>query len=330
MVVVENLIVKGKYFIPVKVEQIGALKATLREYLDKKGYEPEDTRSLFFNDRFLTLNFRLSFGSLEEPFKLKLRKILGFLSEEEIQNKLYFKKLETTRRELPFKIDICLSLQKVNETEGIVIEIMSKPVAYYHITQHITQMNKDLYLDKTDYSLIKHENTEFIKELMASIHARCLSEPALLSSYIQTEISQKLVSYKFDKIAQLLDEGKKRLEIGENAVGNLIGVIENFLVELIKRLDIKPAGLHQPEKNIQKLKDCGFLSDKTEGTIQSSLFHSVYRKLKDIDHKKEDIDYFDLVLYYGITESIIDYLLDKVIKYKIKITQYKIKITPKR
>ena len=314
MVIVENLIVKGKYFFPAKVDQVGNLKDTLQEYLAKKMYEPEDTRSLFFRDRFLTANYRLFFGRLDAPWKYKWRKALGFLTEQEIQTKLYFNKLGSTRGEIPYDIKICLSFQKVSDVDGVVIEIMSKPVAYYQITQ----MNKNMHLDKTEYSLIKHENTEFIKEIMGSIHARCLSEPNLISSYIQTAISQKLLSYKFEKIAKLLDEGKKKVEVGENAVGELIGVIENFLSEIVTRVNLQPAGLHQPEKNICKLKDAGFLNEKTEGTIQSSLFHAVYRKLKDIDHKKEEIDYFDLMLYYGITESVVDYLLDKIVKYKIK------------
>ena len=315
MVVVENLIVKGKYFFPAKREQVTKLKDVLQEYLAKKMYQPEDLGSLFFRDRFLTANYRLSFGKFEIPWRYRWRKSLGFLSDEKIQTKLYFEKLAKTRMEIPFEIKISLSFQKISEAEGIVIEVISKPAVYYQITQ----LNKSLHLDKTDYSLIKYENTEFIKELMASIQARCLSEPNTLSSYIQTEISQKLLLHKFDKIAKLWDSGQKKLEIGENAVGDLIGVIENFLVELVKRINIKPAGLHEPEKNISKLKNAGFLSEKTEGTIKSSLFHSVYRKLKDIDHKKEEIEYFDLVLYYGITESIIDYLLDKVIKYKIRL-----------
>lgn len=314
MVLVENLVVKGKYFFPAKAEQIGALKNTLQEYLAKKMYEPEDTRDLFFQDRFLTANYRLFFGRLETPWRFKWRKALGFMTDDEVHTKLYFEKLGSKRREIPFDIKLCLSFQKVNDIDGVVIDITSIPAVYYHITQ----MNKNLHLDITDYSLIKHENTEFIKEIMASIHARVLSEPKLLSDYIRNEISQKLLNYKFEKVSKLLDEGKRKIEMGENSVGDLLGVIENFLVELVTRLNVKPAGLHEPEKNISKLKSAGFLNDRTEGTIQSSLFHAVYRKLKDIDHKKEEIDYFDLMLYYGITESIIDYLLDKVVKYKIK------------
>lgn len=172
-----------------------------------------------------------------------------------------------------------------------------------------------------DYGLIKYENAEFIKELMTSIHAQQLSEPKLLSDYIKSEISEKLKAYKFVKAAECLDNGRKKLEIGEDAYDDLIGVIEIFLFDLVSRFDEKPAGRDNPEKNISKLKTLGFLTDKTEGTIKSSLFNSVYSKLKDIQHKKEHLDYFDAILYYGITESVIDYLLEKVVKYKIKSSQ---------
>jgi len=314
MVLVENIVVKGKYFFPIGFDKIHDLKKTIQEYLAKKMYEPEDIRTIFFQDRFLTANFRLSFGRFDVPWNLKLKRDLGLITDEQIQTKLYFEKLASKRLDVPFKIKFMLYPQKMNNVDGIIIDVTSIPAAYYHISQ----MNRNLYLDKSDYSRIKYENTEFIKEIMAAIHARTISEPALMSAYIKNELSEKLSAYNFTKIAKLLGDGKQKLELGENAVPDLLGVIENFLVELLTRIGVQPAGLHEPEKNITKLKTAGFLNYMTEGTLQSALFHSVYRKLKNVDHKKESMDYFDVMLYFGITESIIDYLLDRVVKYKIK------------
>jgi hypothetical protein len=319
MVMVENIIVKGKYFFPAKPDQIINLKRTLQEYLVKKNFMPEDMITALPQDRFLTANYKFSFGELGHSMGLKLKRHMHFISDEDANTKTYFKKLAAIRKEIPFKVKICLCVATLQNVEGIGIEITSIPVAYYHLTQ----INNKLHLSKEDYGKIKYENTEIIKELMASIHAQTVSEPNLLSEYIRSEILEKLISYKFNKISELLENGKKKLELGENATSDIIGVIENFLFELVERINIKPAGRDNPGKNISKLKTAGFLTDRTEGIIQSSLFNSVYGKLKDVDHKKENIDYFDQKLYFGITESIIDYLLDRVVKYRIKYTTIK-------
>lgn len=320
MVYVENIIVKGKYFVPAKSEQIPALKSALQTYLAVAGYLPEviaQGRTFFGESRFLTANYYIPLSSREVPWKLKLRRLLHLITEDAIKKEQYNIGLGSTRREVPCGIRLRFSLQTINNVDGIVIDVTSVPVAYYQISQ----LNRNLYLDRADYGMIKYENTEFIEEIMASIHAQTLSEPKLLSDYIKNDISEKLRVYKFTKVAECLDNGRKKLEMGEDAYDDLIGVIEIFLFDLVNRLDTTPAGRHNPEKNIDKLKRLGFLSDKTEGIVQSSLFHSVYLKLKDIQHKKEHLDYFDASLYYGITESIVDYLLETVVKYRVKYEQ---------
>ena len=146
-------------------------------------------------------------------------------------------------------------------------------------------------------------------------------KPKVIVDYVQTEVSKKLIHHDFKKISKLLNEGKTNLELGKDSVGQLLGVIENFLFDLVSRLTDKPAQLHQPEKNIDKLEGLGYINNEICGTIQSTLYHGIYRKLKDKDHKKEEIEYFDLALYYKITENVIDYLIDRVIKYKIKTSK---------
>lgn len=321
---IENLITKGKYFVPVNQDKLGALKDTLQNYLAKKNYSPaEGVRSFFFQDNFLASNFQLDFNRPRINGFTSLKKNLSLIGDDEIYTQHYFSELAKKRKEIPFHIKILLSIQKIGEREGIVVEIMTKPVAYFLITQ----LNKKLHFDKNEFSLIKIENSDFIKELMGAIGAVCLEEPVLLSSaYQPASISMKLTSFGFSKVSKLLDAGRNKIEVGEPAIGELLGVIELFLHGLVERLGEKPFALHQPEKNITKLKSLGYLSNQTEGTIQSSIYHAIYRKLKDADHKKEDLNYFDLSLYFGITESVIDFLIDVTLKYKIKVNLQPVKV----
>ena len=313
--IAENVIVRGEYLLAVDLDNLENAKKAIQDYLFKKGYIPEDLQQFYFPDRFLCMTYILNMSAQKMGLSLKFKRWLKSLTDEEIRNQLYFKELASKRKEIPFRIKVVLSLKRINDKRGIAVEITSTPAIYYQITQ----LKNNIYLNKMDYSLIRHENKEFIKEIMGAISAICLSEPELLSNYIPAVVSQKLILYKFDKIAKLLDEGKQKLELGENSTSDLIGVIENFLFDLISQLEISAEGRQHPEKNIALLKDHGYLSEKVEGTIKSALFSAVYLKLKDIDHKKDYIDNIDLTVYYGITESVIDYLLEKIIKYKIKV-----------
>ena len=316
MINIENVIVKGRYFVPVKFDNISSLKNTLQEYLAKKLYQPEDLRNVFFQDRFFTQNFRIFLQKPEMPWSLQIKLKLRLLTIEEVEDKFYSQRVSNLRNEIPYEVRISLSVQSINNVDGVVIDITSIPTVFYKVSQKI---NTRIFLDKNDYVCIAYQNTEFIKEIMAAIHAQVITEPKLLSEYVKSEIIQKLVIYKFEKIAKLLEDGKKKMELGENAIGDLLGAIENFLFDLLNRISIQPDALHKPENNISKFKTNGFITDEIEGSLKCTLFNGIYLKLKDKDHKKEEINYLDLKLYYDIVEDIIDYLLDRVIKYKIKV-----------
>ena len=314
---IRTLIVKGKYCFPGNFSNIKDLKNMLVKYMSKKAYEPENYQDLFFLDGFLTINFRLFLQKEGIPLKYKIKRFFNLMSDLQLQSYSYFNRLKNLRNEYPFDIRFSFRAEKINDGENILIEVISIPVAYYKISQG----DKNLYLDNSDFSNITFTNEEFIREVMGAISAKPIEEPKVIVDYVQTEVSKKLIHHDFKKISKLLNEGKTNLELGKDSVGQLLGVIENFLFDLVSRLTDKPAQLHQPEKNIDKLEGLGYINNEICGTIQSTLFHGIYRKLKDKDHKKEEIEYFDLALYYKITENVIDYLIDRVIKYKIKTSK---------
>ncbi|MBR9676787.1 hypothetical protein GOV04_01485 [Candidatus Woesearchaeota archaeon] len=313
---VENIIIRGKYYFPGKFERIKDIKRIIMNYMGKKSYEPEDTRDLFSLDGFSTINFQRFLGKDDIPLKFQIKKFLRLISEDELSNNLYFERMRKLRNELPFEVQFRFTSEKKNGRDIISIKIISIPVIYYKMAQ----LSNKIVLSDFDHSNIVYTNIEFIKEVMDAIHAVPIEPPQAMSHYVKTKISDTLKEYKYDKIAELLEKGRSKLERGEDGIPDLLGVIENFLYLITDKVVEKPAQLHQPEKNIEKLKDAKFISNEICGSLQKSLFQGVYRILKDKDHKKEEINYFDMNLFFNITEDVIDYLLERVIKHKIKVS----------
>ena len=136
--------------------------------------------------------------------------------------------------------------------------------------------------------------------------------------YVQSEIFEKLEKYNFEKVRGLLEKGRANIESGKEGVSNLWKVIEHFLNELVERIGEKPAGLEHPQKNIQLLIKKNFISEKAGGSLTAILYKGVYGKLKDKDHKDEGLNLLDARLYYQITEDTIDYLIERILRYKVR------------
>lgn len=315
MTLAETLIARGKYYLPVEFEKIPIVKRMLLSYLHNRNYEVLDLNQFFYESSYLTMTFHLSFENVKPPLQMKIKQAIGMIDDLEVKTQLYFNYLRAKRIEIPFKVTITIAVDFIDNKPAITLEVISIPIAYYRITQ----LNKKMIIDRSDFSRIKFENIQFIKETMAAIQASPLEEPKMLSdNMLKNETINKLHHYKFEKIAKLLQEGRRKLECGEDAVSEIFGVIENFLFEVVMRLSLKPSGRENPERQISILMSKGYLSKEAGGTIQSILINGVYSKLKSIDHPKNPIDYFDLSFYYTITEDTIDYLIEKVVKYKLK------------
>lgn len=316
MVNVSNLIIQGKYVMNTKIDNILVIKSSLKNYMAKKKYVPEDMRELFFIDNFLTMTFHSTLPQREPSLKIKLKKNFGLISSGEYTMRAHACCLNQTRVEYPVELRITMRGEKNNEAERIIFEVTSVSAAYYQISQ----ISRNIYLDEFDYSNIEFTNSQFIDEIMSAISAKPLEKPKPLSLVIQSETTKKLRYFGFQKVSDLLENGLSALEAGKNSTGDLLGVIEIFLKQLADRVSVEKEKnqLHKPESNIDSLQAKGKITSEMCAMVKKTLFQGVYLKLKDIDHNKEDINYFDLKLCYAITQNIIEYLLDIIIRFKLK------------
>lgn len=312
--IADNLIIKGTYFVHLGKEKdsmglIRTLKSIFERNLHNKGYHHVGPSDWMYNS--LEMIFDMVVPNKKIPLLKKL-----FLTEDKVEWFKYSSYLNSRRASIPWQIKIYLYPGNYREKEGVFIEITSLPSIYFKIEQ--LHFNSDI--NKEDYSRIIYENKEFVEGIAKSSALRTIFSAKPLSEIMKTNVSQKLSYFGFKKISELLEKGRGNIEKGESGTNELIGVIENFLFELVEKQNKKPSGRDKPEKNIEELKKMGFLSEKMRDSIYKSLFNGIYSKLKDEDHKKEKIfDLFDMRLYFDLTESIIDYLLERVQRYKIKM-----------
>jgi len=307
----ENFVVKGTFFqAKLKDEDIkisfDRLKNMLIENLRSKGYVYDGPISFMYN--YLEMNFTLIIPDEKKSlFKKRLDSSV-----------IYFKNLKTTRNDVPWIVKIYLYYGKFRENEGIFIEITSEPAIFYKIVQ----IKSDIPVDEKEYSFIVYTNKEFVEGIAKSLACVSVKDPKPLMEYIKTEVSEKLKSFNFDKIANLIENGRREIELGRTPYGldDLRAAIENFLFEIIKRLEENPHPLDKPEKNIELLESIGYLDGKTKGLIIKMLYNGIYIILSDKTiHKREPVNLFDARLYFNLTEQTFDYLLEKILRYKIKV-----------
>lgn len=310
----ENYIIKGTFFrSKIKEQYVGNalsdIQIIIKGYFISKGYK--DTSPFFLGIKYLEQEFHLA----QTPKISKIKKLFG-QGEKTQATKQYFNNLKKTRQDLPGEIKVHVYPGRYNETDGFFVDIISKPIKYLKITQ----LNESPEISQSEYSFIMNENIEFLNSFAKANSCSIVKEPLPISIFIKTEISDKLRRYGFVKIAEFLEKTNEKLEIGKSveAVDELVRAIENFLVDLIANLKETPKGLHQPEKNIQLLKDKSYINNEMQGVVYGVLYNNAYLPLKNHEHLGKDFDLFDLRYIYELAEQSIDYLLEKVWRYKVK------------
>ncbi len=307
----ENFVVKGTFF-QAKPEaedfksSLDRIKSMLIESLRSKGYKYFGPVSSLY--KYLEMEFRRWIPSEKK----------SFLKRRPDPSKTYFKALENTRNDSPWTIRVYLYYGKFKGSEGVFIEITSEPAIFYKITQ----LQPDITIREEEYSYIVYTNKEFVGGVAKSLACVSVKEPKTLVEYIKTEVSEKLKTFNFGRIADLMENGRKQIELGKTqyGLGDLRAATENFLFELINKLGEKPYPLDKPEKNIELLGSMGYLDEKPKGLITKTLYNGIYKILSDkTTHRRESVNLFDARLYFNLTEQIFDYLLDKIMKYKIKV-----------
>lgn len=311
MIRVENLIVEGKCFIQSSIEpqNIDGLKSLLMEFMSRKGYYPEDFRTIFFRDRFLTMKFYLEPAFKKIPLILKMKKAFGLVDEEEIQWQKYSYALKRTRNDMPFEISLSLIPSKLKDKEGFAITIRSEPVILFKIRS----LGERPVFDEFDYSNIVDTNRDFIEEIMRATGAVILEKPRAIAEYTKTPTLEKLEKFGFDGIAKLIREGKIKIERGntEDGLTDLREALKDFVSESVRKIGGEPK--NSIPKDLGTLKELGYINKWMYEVIYNFLYEWIYSYLsaKPV-HGRERINFDDSKFLFSISEEIINYLLEKI------------------
>ena len=309
----QNYIFKGQFFVPIK--DYFAVQNAIEKFLFSKGFRRVDLAPHIQNFGSISFDNDYMMNPPISSFS-KFLKSLGFITDEGMKWEAYKKRLKTMRMELPRTIDVTVYPMKRNEVEGILVEILCKPAIYFLKSQ----LSQNLFVSKDNYSFIFAENTEFIKNLARGIGGTIADEPKPLDIFVETKTTEQLESLGFKNIAKMLKDGRQKIETGDSGgLDDLRGAIENFFYAVVQRLGETPKSLDKLEENIQAIKKLGYFDENIDRLIKQIMQKGgVYTFLSNVKtHPRKDVDLFTSRVCFDTAEIIMQYVLDRVILYKI-------------
>ena len=208
---VENFIVEGQGFFALKPdrENFENLKKLVIEFMLNEGFRI--ITNPFFGTRFHSIRFRVNpRGDIYRlPLFIRIRKFLQLISEQEINQHLHFKELDSTRDDLPYEVSFGIVPSK--DMEGLIINIKSEPCILFKMRQFVGYRP---VLDEFDRSNIIDVNKSFLKNIFVGLGAVILINPQAQVEVIRTPIIDKLEKFGFNDVSNLLIKGKSKVEMG--------------------------------------------------------------------------------------------------------------------
>jgi len=326
----ENLIIVGKFLIPLSKIGDKELNQELRTNLKKKivkvmrqrGFlEAEDIRTEFLISSYFqklpelpnVLEFipptLVSADRIKIPHILRLKKAVGLISEEDIVDWKYSRALMDTRDVIPWRIKI--RIHPIDR--GFFVEVEMYPAIYFKIVQ----LGYRPSISEFEYSSLIQENSSFLRDILIELNGEELEAPRPIGSIVEKDLLGKLHKFKFSKVASLLEDAIGKLDKGEieDSLAILRSVLEKFLEYLVIQIGEKPQ--ERFHRNLEILKSRGYLEDKVTSLLDNTLYEFVYRYLSNkIVHKREKLNIEDAKFLFNISYDIMDYLIEKVILRK--------------
>lgn len=318
---VENMIVKGKYFINLEPnrENFHQIKNNLIEFMYKKAYEPEDPKAIFFQDKFFTITFysqvdtkKIQPSGINEFFR-DIQKFLGFYDESKIIHDLSGEHLLSLRNDVPFRVTFYIIPQRTKELEGFLVSVRSEPALSFKKKRII---GFELPSDEFLYSSILDTNKNFMNEVMLGLGASVLEEPRAIAEIVKTPVVEKLENLDFKSIAELLKSGKLKVERGdtEDGLTDLRSALEMFVYQIVEKIGKQPQQQDKIKQNLQILKDEDLLDERMSRLLKEIVCGWLNAYLSDKPvHHREKAKLLDAKFMFDIAEENMNYLLDKVI-----------------
>lgn len=312
MIRAENLIVEGRCL--VQVDEIGkgitGTKDAIISFLRTKGYRPEDPRTAFFHDRFLIMDFIVDLPYQPASMGSRLRRTLGMISEEQLNTQLFHEALYRTRDDVPYAVIVSMLPVKIGEMKGLSIKFRSEPVIVYKMTN----LKVRPQIDDFDYSRIIDSNKQIINEIAECIGAKILDQPRALGEYSKTPIIEKLQKFGFPKTAELLTQGRTKVEKGdtEDGLTDLREALVVFVSGAVRKTGNKPK--NSISEDLSQLENLGYIDKTMKKAVHNLLYKWIYKYLsaKPV-HGRERLSIDDSRFLFSVSEEIFSYLIEKVV-----------------
>jgi hypothetical protein len=317
----KNLIVKGKYYqytsenpnLEDQIKHLNRIKQLIQHYLISTGFD-DATPSVY---NYANMTFYQHIDRTEE---IEQKSMFAFLTKERREVKThYLVQLNNVKNSAIWRVNVCCYPNDFYNKKAVFVEVTSEPA----IIHKYQQLNYRPSLNQDDIDLIIFENTEFISQLAISILLNEFEKPKPLDSFVKTEVTIKLRNSGFEKIANLLEKGRKEIEEGktENGLVDLRSALELFLVELIEKRNGVTNNQDKIKMNINELKKLGIIDDSIAKLLVAILVQGAYSNLSDTTHTRNSVDLFDARLYFDVIEKVFDYLIEKGVKYNINMAK---------
>jgi hypothetical protein len=316
MVRIENLVVQGKCFVPsiVKPETVASIKDKIISFMTRKSFDCIGPAMATSEDTFLAMNFSPQFHPEDAPLSLKVKRRLHIAGEESVSLARHLRNLYRIRDDYPFLVGVCLVIGEIDHEKGFVMNIRSQPA----IALKMIQLHSRKVLDEFEYSCVIDTNRQFIKEMMLGLGGRIIDEPKAVAEYIKTPVIEKLEKLGFDRVADLLKNGALKMERGdiEDGLTDLRESIEKFCQSLVGKIGAESKKKLRDNLNI--LRQNANIEEKMIELLQNVLYGWLYTYLSDVPvHQRKKINLIDARFLFSIVEGNIDYLLDRLILYRI-------------
>lgn len=178
MMRISNFIVEGKCFIPFQFRdsRYNELMLRIHKYFYDMGYNELVLHDPFYN------SFQQTFEKYipdESPLRLKVKKFLGFITERQYKQEIYFLALKQYTNEVPIHISYSIYPAKKRNVPGSIMKIRIEPAIIYKIKQ----LNSYLTVDESTYKDIIDLAANYIYEFVDVFGFEIIEKPYSTNEY---------------------------------------------------------------------------------------------------------------------------------------------------
>lgn len=305
----------GAYYVDDLEEGVSDVKQSVKRFMNTYGYVQEDTLHPLHAGNFLSMKFNMSVSDPSVSLLKKLNIQLNPFNDEKLSQYKFNKSYNKIRKDLPFEVVITLDSMDEIEANAVRIDVRCEPVAYHSYKRNFHSLDN---LSNPERDVIVDENKKFIETLIKGIGSTFVNQPQSRGLTVQNQLYDELELYEFDKIKNLLEEGRERIEYGDVKEGltNLREAHNQFFIELIKKSDsIESDPKGKLKENIKLIQENDITSDRISKFNHMALYQWLYSYLSDKPvHGREDIDLIDANYLFDLAEQSMEFYLKKTLK----------------